>query len=318
MKNILKILGISIISGIIIFIGINLLLPDKYSSYYEKSLVLQHDYYETIKGNKIVFIGFSPFPFCLDLDLMEKLTNKKCIYISSAIESGMSVLLEISKINLKKGDIVVITIQHADGSVYAYTPSVFRGFGKRLDMYKYLKCPASFTVDEKIKYYKDLSKLYITYLKERINNKEIKQTGAYSIEAFDSKGKFIADRPKCLIYPPEIKEGSGFHYVKYDKILWGDKARKFYQNYAKYCKSKKVKLYFSIVPNYKYSILSSDEDIERYERMLKKELPAPYISKQKSYIFDEKSIYDCPIHCTNEGAKLRTQNLYMDLKPYLD
>ena len=52
--------------------------------------------------------------------------------------------------------------------------------------------------------------------------------------------------------------------------------------------------------------------------MLKKELPAPYISKQKSYIFDEKSIYDCPIHCTNEGAKLRTQNLYMDLKPYLD
>ena len=86
---------------------------------------------------------------------MEKLTNRKCIYISSAIESGMSVLLEISKINLKKGDIVVITIQHADGSVYAYTPSVFRGFGKRLDMYKYLKCPSSFTVDEKIKYYKD-------------------------------------------------------------------------------------------------------------------------------------------------------------------
>lgn len=44
----------------------------------------------------------------------------------------------------------------------------------------------------------------------------------------------------------------------------------------------------------------------------------PVISDFTEYIFDKRYFYDTPLHLTNEGARLRTEQLIRDLQGYLD
>lgn len=60
------------------------------------------------------------------------------------------------------------------------------------------------------------------------------------------------------------------------------------------------------------------EDYIRFQTTLEERLDCPVISDCRDYFLDYEYFYDTPYHLTNEGARLRTRQLILDLQRYLE
>ena len=62
----------------------------------------------------------------------------------------------------------------------------------------------------------------------------------------------------------------------------------------------------------------TDENIDEIAGGKCNELPVPYITEQKNYIYDLEYIYDYSYHLNKEGRENRTRKLAADLLTYID
>ena len=129
--------GTAFISGFCIFmLLLTILLPDPFGRAYQRALVYQYKYYQSLQGNKITFVGNSSLSFGLDLDRMEALTGRPCAILGNHGGYGMSFLMEMSKSNMQEGDIIVLEL------VENYIDTcgedlLLTGIGHEYEMYKF-------------------------------------------------------------------------------------------------------------------------------------------------------------------------------------
>ena len=120
---------------ILFAVAVTALMPDSFAKSYQRVLVTQYDYLNSIDEEKIVFVGNSCLAFGFDQELMEELTGKPCPILGNNAGHGLTFLLEMSKTNLRAGDTVVIEFSNNEYNRCG-TEFILTGLGNRYDMYK--------------------------------------------------------------------------------------------------------------------------------------------------------------------------------------
>jgi len=283
------------------------LLPDPYGKAYQRNLVRQHDYYNSLEDNKMVFIGSSSLSFGFDLDLMEELSGKDCAILGNHFGYGLSYLMEMSKSNLKAGDIVVLEIIEQSIDTCG-EDLLLSGIGHNYEMYRYF-IPQ--TWGQVISYYPSYIKKALMY---DLNSGYDPGEGPYMINSFDERGNMIYDRPECELPDPYKEDPARDHImVTFSGSPINTEFAEFVNDYIAYCEALGVKVYITLPCYFCDAVISPEENITAYDEMLEETIHATIISKQADYIFERKYFYDNPMHCNTEGAKHRTQLLYTDL-----
>ena len=91
-----------------------------YEQTYYAGLSIQYDRLNSINEQKIVVVGGSNVAFGLDTELLERWTGKKVVNFGLYGSLGVKVMIDLSKTNLNRGDIVVLTPELSNESYSLY------------------------------------------------------------------------------------------------------------------------------------------------------------------------------------------------------
>ena len=118
------------------------------------------------------------------------------------------------------------------------------------------------------------------------------------------------------IFPRNIEAGESDPYLRHPKVnnICMSRINKLYE----YCKAKGATVVISGAP-----ILTGLEgfdlkEYKQFQRDLELSAECPIISDFTDYIFDKKYFYGGALHMTNDGARLRTEQLIKDLQSFFD
>ena len=306
MKKAFKIL-LFVLGFCVFAVAACVLLPDPYAKAYQRDLVRQYDYYNSLEDNKMVFLGSSSLSFGLDLDEMEALSGRPCALLGNHFGYGMSFLAEMSKSNLRSGDIVVIEIvAHTIDTCGA--DLLLSGIGHRYEMYRFF-IPETWG---------KVVSAYPAYLKKALlydlDGGYEPGEGPYTINSFDKRGAMIYERHECEIPTPfQQDRNRNCLWIEMDGTPYQKEYVAYINAYTAYCKSKGAEVYLTLPCYLRESVVSPEEDVEAFEQMLETVFDAPLISKQSDYFFERDLLYDGNMHCNTEGARVRTDLIYRDL-----
>lgn len=308
--KVLKELASFIAFALILVLLVGWGIPDQFKECYERPIVSQYDYFRTLGGGKIILIGGSSISFGTNLDLLEELTGRPCAILGNHAQYGLVYFLEMSKSNLRSGDIVVLEFLNMQLDT-CNLGILLSGIGHRYDMYRFLY-PAL---------YDKFPEAYTSYLKMSFaywTHGGYHTSGVYSAASYDKRGNMIYSRKDCTIpYPFTDKAAETYGYCQWSKFEMEPAFREYLNEYIDFCSKRDVKVYITHGPRLDESLITTMEDLDAYDQSIRDQLNAPLISKMRDYIFPRDLIYDYPGHCNDKGAIYRTKLLYRDLQPYL-
>lgn len=289
-------------------------IPDPYGKAYQRALGVQYDYYQSIDENKVVAIGGSSLSFGLNLDQMEEILGKPCVILGNYYEYGLTYVMEMSKSNLKPGDIVVVEYSSQSANM-CDAQLILSGIGKRYEMYQYF-FPR--LIGALIKELPAFSQKTVKYWSEGgFQTYDV----AYSLEAYDGRGNMVLAREECSVpnpYPfnesfPEIDliDGEFILSLKNDGFI------KYLNEYTQWCKERGIQVLVTVPCFLDEAVTSTAEDMEYFDSALSSQFDAPYISSIQDYIFEREYMYNTVAHCNTAGAERRTQQLCNDILPYI-
>ena len=281
---------------------------------YQRAIVKQYDYFRSIEGNKIVFIGGSSLSFGYDMDTMEELSGKPCPILGNHASDGFPFLFEMSKSNLSEGDTVVIeyygsSLDASDGDELLLT-----GVGKRYDMHKFF--PACL--------WKSLIKAVPLYVQKNMKYFRLGEQYCSDIpyinDAFDERGNMSLERLDTWLSEDYVdNDGSNEelqyrdYYSSVNNINYA--VFDYINEYISYCESIGVKVLITLPPVYSDAVPSyCGEDImDKFDSIIRENINAPLITASKDNTYGREYVYDFMLHLNSEGAKLRTERLYEDI-----
>ena len=283
-------------------------LPDPYTTAYQRAIVRQYDHFRAIEGNKMVFIGNSSLSFGFDLNLMEDLSEKPCAILGNHAGMGLTYFLEMSKENLQRGDVVVV--EYSDSALKNMgTQLLFSGIGQRADMYRYFP----------LKHWKNVFLEYPTYTKKTMNYMlagGMESSGSYSIASYDERGNMSLYREACNIPSPYTEEvAKTYQWATFDTAYSTESVENL-NAYTAWCHARGIQVYVIGGVYLDEAVRSTEEEIEKSDQALAALLDAPLITNTSDYIFTRDYIYNAIMHCNTLGAQRRTTQIHEDLMSY--
>ncbi|MBQ3373438.1 MAG: hypothetical protein IJG40_09945 [Oscillospiraceae bacterium] len=313
MKHLLKAIAFVLVFVFAFFLVVYS-VPDQFEQAYQRAIVRQYDYYRTIKGHKIVFIGESGLSFGLNLDYMEELSGLPCAILGNHYGEGLLFQLNMAKSNLKPGDTAVIVYTN-----YTMPPGeaelLLSGIGKRIDLYRFFP--------------KELMGKIIfgfpSYFRKNLDYWRkwgYHPLSPYFLPSYDERGNMILPREECLL-PEDYTQEAGDHFGWAD--FWVQKRDiepdfvNSLNKFVYWCRRRDVKVLFTIPCYYEKAIPDGYDEMimEEFDNALRVALDGELISHSRDYIFPREYMYDTAAHCNTIGANHRTELLYRDLSPYM-
>lgn len=303
-KYILKVLLLASVCLIWIPISLFFIAP-QYTHSYNASFIDKINRLENIHSPKIVLAGNSNLAFGIQSDLIEEELGMPVVNLGLHGGLGNAFHERMPLFNLTKGDIIVLSHLTYDDDDKILDPEL-----ALLTVENYFHFWKIFRAKDYPGIILSLPKYAFKCIARYLgkDNDDSPTPTCYAREAFNKYGDNIFPRnveagesEPCLLH-------SGVNSVCMKRI------NKLY----KFCKSKGVSLVIAGVP-----ILSGMEgfDLDEYvqfQQKIEEQAECPLVSDFTNYIFDKKYFYASNLHLTNEGAKLRTEQLIKDLKKYIE
>lgn len=286
-----------------------ILSDDVYLETYYCGLQTQYDRLLSVDEEKVVVVGGSNVAFGLDSELFEQLYGKPSVAFGLYGAFGTKLMMDLSKTNLNKGDIVILApeLTAEAYSLFFNADAVWKATEGRTDILRKIDFE---------NYDEMLSELYefLTTKNEYIENGvSISPEDIYSFSSLNDYG--------------EIKKGLRSGNVlavgyQNDEILYSveDVADDFFDyinDYVTYCKLRGVTVYFSFSPTNDRATVNqqiTQEDWASLYFELTQRLDCAVISNPSDYVFDYRYFYDTNFHLNDSGVVLRTVQLVKDLK----
>ena len=299
---IIKLLILPLLTFLVFFLPLLLFCP-QYTHIYSASFIDKMRRLESIKEPKIVLAGNSNLAFGIQSDIIETKMGMPVVNLGLHGGLGNAFHERMALFNLNKGDIVVIS--HLD---YSDDDDILSPELALITVENYFRYWKIFRLKDYSRIISFLPK-YVYDSFNRFKNKSDQYTAdAYSRSAFNQYGDNVFPRPCSL-------DGASFSLQHYSvNSVCMDRINRFYN----YCNSRGVTLVISGAP-----IISGLDgfDLDEYLKFhsdVEKFAKCPVISDFRDYVFDKSYFYDCAFHLTNEGARLRSQQLVKDLMNYLN
>ena len=301
----LAVTGIMLISVPASIASMAFALPSVYSSTFYGAMKGKLDLLKEKKeGTRVIFIGGSSVPFSLDCSLIkQELPSLEPIDFGLYASLGTTMMLDLAKQDIRKGDIVIITPEQSEQTLSLYFNAD--------EAWKALDCDTSYFhrlasgkkaallsampryVADKIKYSKD----------------RLDPTGIYKASSFNEYGDVSASRPYNIM-PDGIdanqrisfaKESISKDFVSYlndfHKDVWG----------------KGAKVYYRFAPANEEAVENKDE-VDAFYEHLASSLRFDIMGDPHRSIMEKQWFYDTNYHLNSSGAIKFTKAVIQDLK----
>lgn len=306
MKNFIKDVFIVLISFIVfyvfmLFIGYKV-IGNQYSKNYQASMNKKLERLKKTNDTKIILVGDSNLTFGIDSKMIEDNLDMKVVNLGVHAMLGNRYVENVALENINKGDIVVIS--NVDYMDEYYDPElvwITNEWNKSL--WKFVPIDKYF--ETSIMYPKYMYKSF----KEKLNGNKSSTDAIYSIDNIDSYGEVFV-RPDTTLY-------------KFDKDsvvvpTISDKYIKRVNNFNDKVNDLEASLVMTTYPIGSGEYTPKFDEFLKFQKELEDKLDFPVISNFTNYYIPYEYFYDTKYHLTLDGREIRTKQLIVDLRNYIE
>ena len=292
-------------------LGVGFLTPPQYDETYYGELPYLFNRLKKAKREKIIFVGNSALAFGVRRDILEKelLTDVNLFGLYGAI--GTKAMMDLSKVNISKGDIVVLApeLNEQGCSLYFSAENLWMSIDGHYEMLNYV------AKENKEKMVGTFAKFAADKLKYAIEGEKPSVEGVYMQSSFnDYGGKEIGYMTYFRDYNHLMNGYDSNNMIDFNTDLFDDEFVNYINQYNKYVISKKAKLYFGFVPMNRMAVNVEEEQINDFYNFIEEKLDCPVLGNPNSYIFDYEWFYDNNMHLNSDGTYIYNKTLTDDLK----
>ncbi len=294
-----------------VFVGIGFFLPAQYGSTYYAVLPRMFQKLKATEGKKLVVIGNSALAFALEPQLIESEIDgySVCPFgLYGAI--GTKAMIDLSRVNIGKGDIVVLAPELLEQSLSLYFNGdyLWNAVDGDLSMLRYIKngenMAATFVgyAGRKFNYY--------------IHDSAPEPQDVYAAASFNEACKMIYDRPYNVL---PLKYDA-VNRISYEAEIFSPDFASYVNEFNEYVTARGAELLFGFTPVNAQGIAlnTTQEDIYALYDAIDGLLDCELLGNPLDYILDSDWFYDANVHVNSAGAVVYTDRLVRDLKAHLN
>lgn len=312
MKKWLIKLGLLLGSVIMIF-TVYLTVSQNIPNQYEKTFLAEmNDKYNLLKqtkNKKIIFVGGSSLPFGLRSDIVEQeLKEYKAVNYGLYASLGTKFMIETSKANINRGDIVVLSPEVAKQtySTFFNEESILQACNGFNEMYWHLE-------------YKEIVSLFYHYFK--FSTKKISYAingapdpeGIYRHDSFNQYGDIFVER-KTNIMSNGVDITTD---INPNIDLLNEPFTKMVNDYVSFVESKGATIYFNYSPMNDLAIKTSKEKRDEFINKIANVIKCDTLMNIEDCILDYRYFYDTNFHLNSIGALNFTNHIVASIKDKL-
>ena len=283
---------------------------DQYAQTYYAALSKQYDRLCSVDEEKVIVVGGSSVAFGMDSELFEELYGKPSVSFGLYGSFGVKVMMDLSKVNINKGDIVVLAPEISDQALTLYfgAESVLKATEARPDIIAHI---AFDNVGDVLGASWDFARTKLTNL---YSNEQFDIEGVYRADAVNEYGEIDKET-----FPREgniLPTGYLDEPIRYASEDIADDFIDYVNDYVDYCRKRGAEVYYSFPPVNDRAVdrTTLRETTADYYAYLSTVLDCEVISDPYDYVYDYRYFYDTNFHLNDSGAILRTVQLVRDLK----
>ncbi len=275
----------------------------QYTHEYNASFIDKIHRLESINEPKIMLVSNSNLAFGIQSDLIEQEIGMPVVNLGLHGGLGNAFHERMPLFNLTEGDIIVIAhLTYADDDVISDPELALLTVENYFHFWKIFRA-------------KDLPRIICTLPKYtykclfrfiRHADKEPATPTCYARSAFNEYGDNIFPRnEEAGESKPELRHPSA-------NTICMERINEFYR----FCKAKGISVVIAGTPIVSGLPDFNMEEYRQFQNDVENLAECPVISDFTDYVFDKKYFYEGALHMTNEGARLRTEQLITDLKGF--
>lgn len=294
-----------------VFILVTELIDNQYRNTFVAELEDKCDRLTDTEGKKIIFVGGSSLPFGLRSDLIEQeIEGYSVVNFGLYATLGTKVMIDLSKMNIGKGDIVILAPELNEQTYSLYFNPVaveeaLDGFSPR---YKYL------SPQDNLSLFYNYYKFAFKKLKYSATKSTPDPIGIYRHDSFNEYGDISAEREHNIM----VNGVDPNMYVYTDESLLKDDFIRYVNDYAKFVNEKGAQIYFNYSPTNILALKSSKTARQNFQNRLKEELNFNILCDIESCMINEGYFYDTNFHLNSSGAVYFTDIIINNLKRVLN
>ena len=269
---------------------------------------------KSTKERKIIFVGNSALAFGLRSDLMEEELGLPVINFALYGAIGTKAMMDLSKVNIGKDDIVVLApeINEQGLSLYFSSENMWRSIDGHFDMLKYI---AKENKESMTGNFPSFAAEKYSYL---IRNKKPDVEGVYTQASFNLDNKEVGYMTYQRDYNIMLSGYDANNPLVFDKNYLSDEFIKYINDYASYIRNRGASIYFGYIPMNTYAVPSRTDVMKEFVTSLREKLEFPILGYLPNYIYDYDWFYDNNTHLNSAGMYVYTRQLVEDLKIVLE
>ncbi len=270
---------------------------------------------------RIIFAGASNLAFGLDSKMIEKEFGIPVINMGLHGNFGLSFILNNVKANIRKGDIIILSIEYYLDELYY----------KDVDYIAHIYPKAEDYIDRDGDYYSQKAKYYVSeaqagkqkyfnqFFDKVLKIKEAKvfvsdklhsyDTLIYSRKAFNSNGDVVSHLGRK--YPDDLRGRTPIEAKDYSASI------KKLNDFAQYAREHGAKVYFTYASYPKSEFDKNLPSIKEFEKQLIDDMEIDIITTPEEMAFSDELFFDTVYHLNEAGRKLRTEKLIEKMRQSL-
>lgn len=287
-------------------------ITPQYETGYNASILDKSARLNSINGPKIVLIGDSNVSFGFQSDLIEQAYGIPVVNMGLHGGLGNAFHEEMAKMNVQEGDIYVICHHtFADNGKIDDTELAWITLENHFDLWS---LPSVQDIPGMAKAFPSyIKKASVLWAKELINPEAAKSADAaeaatcYSRSAFNQYGDDIFPR-----------ENGTFTFTTQSVPEMNDTCINRLNRLNAYLAERGATMVVAGYPIGKGEFTPPEEEYVEFQQKLSDRLDCQVISDYRDYFFDYSYFYNTELHLTNDGARLRTEQLIKDLEKVVE
>lgn len=287
------------------------LIENQYRNTFVAALEDKCDRLNSVEGKKIIFVGGSSLPFGLRSDLIEQeISGYKVVNFGLYATLGTKVMMDLSKMNISKGDIVILAPELSEQTYSLYfNPVVLEealdGFSFK---YKYL------SLNDNLSLFYNYYKFALKKLDYSAKKSAPDPIGIYRRDSFNEYGDIAVDRANNIM----VNGVDSNMYVYTDDRLLDASFIGYINDYVKYVVGKGAKIYFNFSPTNQLALKSSKAARQEFQNNLEDKLDCNILCNIEDCIINEGYFYDTNFHLNSAGSVYFTNTVINNLKRVLN
>lgn len=285
-----------------------LLVPDLYGETFLGALSDKFERLNETDDPKIVVIGGSSVAFGLDSEMLSEYTGREVVNFGLYATLGTKVMLDLSRANINKGDIVILAPE-TDAqtlSLYFNGEATWQALESDLSMLRYIGSDNYGALLASLPAY-----LSATLSRAFSGQGAISPDGIYRRDSFNEYGD--------IVYPREYNVmAAGYDInqtVSFTPDLFDAEFVDYLNGYIAWAESKGASVYYSFCPVNESAVAegNDEETLAAFYRYVAEHLHCDVISDPTALIMEENYFYDTNFHLNDAGVTVRTARLIEDL-----